>query len=1070
MPSYPYNAYPAFTNKPSSTEIVPAKSRNAPTVPKLELCHVPVQFGDLEFNALIDTGASFCLLSTEMFQILKRDTNAVAKILQPTVHGISASGDPINFQSKAICHFKIGHLSWNFEFHVSDQLPVPVIIGSDFLTKSKTIINMANHTLAFPYGTPKVFSLISQSPDSPLEPVQMGEKLSGSQKQQVLNLVKSFPSTITKSLGRTNLVNYHIRVNSQQIIRSRPFQYAPPKLVQMKEHIADLLDKGIIRPSDSQYASPAFLVPKKGGKTRMVIDYRKINGIIDLDNQPMPTIESAFQHLGHARFYSLLDMNAAYNQIPLDEESRKYTSFVVPWAQYEFNYLPFGLASGSMVLTSLVDKIFGDIKYNYVFNFFDDICVYSDGTFEDHLVKVKEVLSRLQKAGLTVNPEKIVLAADRIQFLGHTFTNGAVTIHPERTKPIDDFPAPRNSKQLARFLGMTAFYARFIKNYASLAQPLNSLKRKDAKWVWGQEQQAAFQALKAALVSSPVLQMPHFDKRFVVHCDASGTALGVVLSQEHEGHLLPVAFASRALNKHELNYSTLQLECLAVVFAFQKFQQYLEHREFDVHTDCSALTWLLNHPRQTGKIARWITLINSFKFTIAHIKGKDNNVADCLSRLFENTETTEITPPNPPESLKPKPTFSMFTIPDAFKDISRFQLEDPNISKIIKSASKPPNFSIKDGILVHQLPNQLKPRIVVPPTMHDLLFRYYHEAPSAAHLGINRTLARITPYFWSENLRQVIADRVKACVKCQRCKQAPNTQVGSLTSEIISKPWEKIFIDHIGPLPRSSKGNSYVLSIVDAFSKFSIFIPVRNTKAQTTTSVLATRVFSIFGPPKYLVSDNVSHFRSLTLKDFCLEYGITHIFTSPYQPTSNMVERYNKEIKIAIRIFHSEHQRYWDENIHWFQMAFNTARNESTRSTPSRLMLGRDISHPLELHWNLDKLVGDPGPGRTTDQEWAVALENLRKARASREARFNAGRSPNPFKVGDWVMYRLHHISNAPEHKNAKLMELWSKPCVIESFSSPVSVRLVNPSTGNFVRKAHITQLKPFFHPSMLIV
>lgn len=1070
----------ANTSNNSQTVSITAaspKSKQAAVIPKFNLCHIPVQFGDMSIDSLVDTGATYSLLSYKAYQSLRKNTRSVIKVLPPTATGLSASGDAINFHSRVICHFKIGHLSWNFQFHVSKQLPIPVIIGSDFLTKSRVIINMANHTVAFPYGTPKIFAMIPAPTQISSETVNMGVNLTPGQRDKVRELVESYPATITKALGRTNLIKYHIQVNSKHVIRSRPFQYAPPKLAQMREHIADLLAKGVIRESDSPYASPAFLVSKKGNKTRMVIDYRKINQIIDLSNQPMPTIESAFQHLGQARHFSLLDLNQAYNQIPLDEESKKYTSFVVPWAQFEFNFLPFGLASGSMVLTSLLDKIFGDIKYNYVFIFFDDVCVYSNGTIEDHLAKVKEVVDRLHRAGLTVNPEKIVVAADRIQFLGHTFSKGAVTISQERTEPIECFPTPRNTKQLSRFLGMTAFYARFIKDYATITKPLNSLKRKDAKWSWGPEQDSAFTALKAALVSSPVLRMPNFDNKFVLHADASGSALGAVLSQEHDGHLLPVAFASRALNKHELNYTTLQLECLAVVFGLQKFHQYLEHREFDVHTDCSALSWLMTNPRQTGKIARWITFLNSFKFNISHIKGKDNNVADCLSRLFEPTETTQILPAETPSAqtsqnsqpmqLTPSyPILSLLGIPEAFKDISKFQLDDPDIALIIKSSNKPQNFFVREGILVHQAPNQYKPRVVIPSSMFDLLFRYYHEAPSAAHLGIKRTLARITPYFWSEHLQQAIAERVKSCTKCQRCKQAPNTQIGSLSSEIVSKPWEKIFIDHIGPLPRSIKGNRYILSVVDAFSKFSLFIPVRNTKALTTTAMLSSRVFSIFGPPKFLVSDNVSHFRSRTLKDFCLEFGVQHIFTSPYKPSSNMVERYNKEIKIAIRIFHHEHQTHWDSNIHWFQLAFNTAHHGSTQTTPSRLLLGRNVHQPLELHWNLDRLLGDPLPERSPEREWETALHNLRKAHSVRQRRFNAGRYPIPFKVGDWVMFRLNPISDAADQINAKLLPLWSKPAVIEAFTSPVSVRLVDPSTGKFVRKAHITQLKRFFQPS----
>lgn len=999
-------------------------------------------------------------MSLASFQEIKKNSYAISATQSSIFSALSASGDRINFRFQASVHFKIGHLSWTFTFQVAEQLPVPIILGSDFLTKTKAIINMASHTLTFPYGTPRVFTLLSQTHQHEDMPIAMGENLTAEQKEQVTQLIAEYPETITKNLGRTNILEYHIRVNSSKIIRNKPYQYAPPKLALMRQHIDDLLKKGVIRPSTSPFASAAFLVPKKGGKTRMVVDYRNLNQILELDATPMPTIESAFQHLGQARWFTLLDLNSAYNQIPLSEQSKPYTSFVVPWAQFEFNYLPFGLASGSMVLTSLIDRIFGDIKFKYVYNFFDDLCIYSDGSFDDHLIKVRSAIERLRDAGLTVNPEKITVASNHIQFLGHIFANHSISIHPDRTQPIDNFPVPKNIKQLSRFLGMTAFYARFIKDYAIISQPLNQLKRKGVEFIFGPAQQKAFETLKAALVSSPILRMPDFSKEFIVHTDASGTGIGSTLFQEHDGQVFPVCYSSRALNQHELNYSTLQLECLAIVFALQKYQQYLEHREFQLHTDCSALTWLLNHPRQVGKIARWISFINSFKFQIHHIKGKDNVLADCLSRLFENTDPTEAPKESPP------PVMSLFGIPEIFKDIATHQHEDPELSKIIRNPRKPPNYTVVNGVLMHRLPNQNKPRVVIPVKLFDMLFRYYHESPSAAHLGIRKTLARIEPFFWAKDLKQIITDRVRSCVQCQRCKQAPNTNVGHLASELVCKPWEKIFVDHIGPLPRSSKGNKYILTIVDAFSKFVIMLPARNTQASTSISLLTKHVFSIFGPPKYLVSDNVSNFRSKVFQELCLGLGIQHIYTSPYYPNPSHAERVNKQIKIAIRIFHNKYQQFWDQNLHWFQMAFNSAVHESTQNSPSRLFLGRTLYHPLELQWNLDKLVDSQGTTPSTQDDWSRAIESLRRARESRERKYNQKRTPNTFKSGDWVMFRLNPISKAVDHINQKLLPMWSKPCVIETFTSPVTVRLIDPVNSKFIRKAHVSQLKRFFQPT----
>lgn len=892
---------------------------------------------------------------------------------------------------------------------------------------------------------------------------KLGEHLTPQQKQQVHNLINKFPNTITKRLGQTNLIEYNIELKSKQVVKARPYQFAPPKLELLRSHILDLLDKGVIRPSSSEYSCPGFLVPKKGNKSRFVVNYKQLNNLIHLESTPMPTVESAFQYLAQSKWYTLLDLNSAYLQIPLTEQSKKYTAFVVPFGEYEFNVVPFGLATGSQVLTRLISKIFGDLMYKNIFSFFDDLVIYSNGSFSDHLEHLKEVIVRLQKAGLTVNPEKMTVASNCIEFLGHIFQNGTVKFDNKKVQPILEFPTPKNAKQVSRLVGMMAYYARFIPHFSQLSAPLNYLKRKNVKFKWGPEEEAAFQKLKTALTSYPVLRLPDFSKKFVLQTDGCGSGLGAQLVQEYDGNFLPVAFASRPLNKHEKNKSTIELECLAVVFGLTRFQQYLEHREFVLQTDCSALTWLLNHPRQVGKIARWITFINSFKFTTQHIRGENNPVADCLSRLFEDTDNNPTTIQLNPSPVSP--TVGILTrIPEVFKDIEQHQREDPALLKIIKNSNRNPSYSMNDGVLMHLSPGQRTPRIVLPNKLLDMIFHYYHLAPNSAHLGVRKTLNKVKQYFWAPGLDKTITDKVKSCVHCQRSKQAPNTRLGFLSSDLATRPFQKIYIDYVGRLPRSRKGNSYLLTVVDAFSKFIFLLPAKNQTAATTVKLLTNHIFSHYGFPEFIVSDNVSTFKSRQIADMCIGFGIKHIFTSPYNPSANNVERVNKNLKVAMRIYHNNDNKTWDENLHWFQVAFNSARHESTGQTPASLFLGRELNHPLQLAWKLDHLV-PPDPRVPTELSWSNALENLRRAREKRQQYYNKNRQPNPFQVGDWVMYRLHPQSKAIDNINYKLQYQWSKPVVIESFTSPVSVRLVNPSTGTIVAKAHISQLKRFFNP-----
>jgi hypothetical protein len=275
----------------------------------------------------------------------------------------------------------------------------------------------------------------------------------------------------------------------------------------------------------------------------MVIDYRLLNKKVVFDAFPMPTVENAFDNFCDAKVFSVLDLNSAYYQIPLSAKSRKVTAFCTPFGLFEFTKLPMGISVGCQVLSRVVDSLFGDIKQNYVYNFMDDLVVYSKN-LEEHAEHLKEVFKRLEKAGFTLNRNKVHLAQSEIKFLGHSLSDQGVKVLPERVEAIEQFPQPKNLKAVRRFLGMAGFYARFVQDFSKIAEPLHALKRKNAKFEWGEKQQQAFDQLKAALATPPVLQIPDFSKEFVLVCDSSDIAISAVLNQKRGEDLAPIAYAS----------------------------------------------------------------------------------------------------------------------------------------------------------------------------------------------------------------------------------------------------------------------------------------------------------------------------------------------------------------------------------------------------------------------------------------------------------------------------------------------------------------------------------------------
>jgi hypothetical protein len=324
--------------------------------------------------------------------------------------------------------------------------------------------------------------------------------------------MRRFPALFSDKLGTVKGMTCHLDLtdNIPAFQAISVFAPAPSKVARNRSRF--VRERGG-KKSYSQYASPAFLVPKPSGGQRMVVDYRLVNKKIVFDAFPMPNVDCAFANFAKAKIFSVIDLNSTYYQIPLSAKSRKVTAFSTPFGLFEFTKLPMGISAGYQVLSRVIDSLFGDLKHIFVYNFMDDLVVYSS-SLEEHVQHLQEGFTRLEKAGFTLNPEKLRLAQEQIPFLGHLVSSQGISILPERVEAIRNFPPPKNLKAVHQFLGMVGFYGWFIKRFSQIAEPLHSLKRKGVKFIWGNTQQLAFQQLKHALVMPPVLQIPDFSKSF----------------------------------------------------------------------------------------------------------------------------------------------------------------------------------------------------------------------------------------------------------------------------------------------------------------------------------------------------------------------------------------------------------------------------------------------------------------------------------------------------------------------------------------------------------------------------
>lgn len=458
------------------------------------------------------------------------------------------------------------------------------------------------------------------------------QSLNQKQRNQLKDLCASFDDVFTTKPGKFTLVKHSIRTTSDIPISQKPYRIPVAKRDAVKRQINDMSDQGIIRPSKSAWSSPVVLVNKPDGSIRICIDYRKLNLISLSDGYPVPRISEVFEQIGNAQYLSRFDLTKGYYQVPLSDDTKEKSAFVTPFGLYEFNVMPFGMKTSPATFIRLVDKVLDGCSN--VVAYFDDIIVYSD-TWEEHLHHVKAVLDKLKSAGLTIRPSKCKLGASEVVCLGHIIGSGKLKPDPRKISAMKKFPLPLTKKDMRSFLGVTGYYRQYIKDYTHITAPLTELLKKDKpnQIVWGPAETASFQKHKDVLVTSPILINPDFTRPFILQTDASNNAIGAVLSQQMADGEHPVAYLSKRLLPREQNYSTIEKELLAIVWAVGSLSYYLDGRKFIIETDYNPLTWLNKMKDKNQRLLRWALALQTYTFEVKYRKGSQNGNADGLSNF-----------------------------------------------------------------------------------------------------------------------------------------------------------------------------------------------------------------------------------------------------------------------------------------------------------------------------------------------------------------------------------------------------------------------------------------------------
>ena len=412
-----------------------------------------------------------------------------------------------------------------------------------------------------------------------------------------------------------------------------------------------MLDGGAIRPSKSPWCNAIVLVRKKDGTLRFCIDFRRLNARTKKDLFPLPHMQETMESMVGARFFSSMDLKSGFWQVRMSEKSRQYTAFTVgSLGMYEFLRMPYGLCNAPTMFQRLMQNCLGELNLTYALVYLDDVIVFSK-TEEDHLRRLQAVFERFHEHGWKLKPSKCSFLRKQITFLGHEVSADGMMPGNLNLKGIAEMAPPANYTEVRRFLGMTGFFWRFIKNYAHIAKPLNDILEGEASKLKSEaitlppDALDAFEKLKMCCMTAPVLAFTDFEKEFQLETDASSEGLGAVLSQKlADGKWHPVAFGSRELKGGEAKYHSSKLEFLALKWAItEQFREYLQYRPFTVLTDNNPLTYILTTPNLDALGHRWVAALASYNMTIKYLKGSDNKVADALSRIETRLDPDTVT-------------------------------------------------------------------------------------------------------------------------------------------------------------------------------------------------------------------------------------------------------------------------------------------------------------------------------------------------------------------------------------------------------------------------------------------
>lgn len=764
-------------------------------------------------------------------------------------------------------------------------------------------------------------------------------------------VLKQHSELFDEKLGKVSnyQVNIHVKSGTEPVhLPARPIKFGVRKNVERE--LDRLLDKGIINKVDPnitplEWATPTVNILKPTGEVRICGDYSTtLNPVLTKHLHPVPVFDHLRQKLSNGKIYSKIDLKDAYLQFEVAPESKKFLTISTHKGYYQYNRMPFGISTAPSIFQNFLDQLLGDIPNVAVY--FDDIAMTGQN-LQQHLHTLDTVLNRLKQAGLKVNLKKCNFLTEEIEYLGHIIDKNGIRPTKGKIDAITKASEPTNSKELRSFLGLINYYERFIPHLHGLCADLYELTSGNRKWRWTKHEKLIFENAKTSIANSKPLIAYDESRHLFLACDASEKGVGAVLYHKHQDLEQPIGFASRKLRPAERKYSVIDREALAILFGIKKFDQYLRGTKFTLDTDHKPLIHILGPQRNLPKLVnnrlvRWALLIGSYQYNINYRKGENNILADCLSRL-PNPDIE----PTPIERYVHKITKrflgnSMIDVQLTENNLSKETLKDPILSqiyKLLKTGWRELNYtqemkhyfrkrnelSTENKIILWQ------GRMVIPETLRKNVLECLHKG----HPGVSSMKALSRFYIWWPSLDEDIENFVKRCHRCQENRPS-NPELPIFSWSIPEQVWERVHIDFAGPFE-----GSYWLVLCDALSKWCELKPMKNITAKSLCLVLDD-IFSTFGLPQMIVSDNGPQLVSQEFKDYCKKQGILHVTSAPYHPRTNgLAERFVRTFKNRMS---STDGTPIKSRLQEFLFSYRNTPHTTTGKSPAQMMFGRQLN------------------------------------------------------------------------------------------------------------------------------